>query len=379
VTSASKEVAVAIMAKAPRPGTVKTRLCPPLVAAEAAALYRCFLLDKIATVGALVDARPVIAYSPDDARAELGGLAPGFTLVAQHGPDLGARLHATLADLLAAGHVGAIAVDSDTPTLPSAFLQQAVDCLSRPGPDVVLGPTEDGGYYLIGVRSPHRELFEGVPWSTSEVLEITRRRAAASGLRAVDLPSWFDVDTPDDLERLSSKPVYANKWISVREDLVALPDGRTTVYGVVSCGHCVGLLPFVDPDTILLVRQYRYVAGRPTWEMPTGGVHAGETLEQAAQRELAEETGYQAQRLEQVSTYHTSKSVVDETAHLFLADGLQRRDRAPDETEFIDVGAFPFDTVLQMVLDGEIVDSMTIIAVLLAARRREKPRGSSRP
>jgi len=195
VTSASKEVAVAIMAKAPRPGTVKTRLCPPLVAAEAAALYRCFLLDKIATVGALVDARPVIAYSPDDARAELGGLAPGFTLVAQHGPDLGARLHATLADLLAAGHVGAIAVDSDTPTLPSAFLQQAVDCLSRPGP-------EDGGYYLIGVRSPHRELFEGVPWSTSEVLEITRRRAAASGLRAVDLPSWFDVDTPDDFERL---------------------------------------------------------------------------------------------------------------------------------------------------------------------------------
>jgi len=190
------------MAKAPRPGTVKTRLCPPLVAAEAAALYRCFLLDKIATVGALVDARPVIAYSPDDACAEFGGLAPGFTLVAQHGPDLGARLHATLAGLLAAGHLGAIAVDSDTPTLPSAFLQQAVDCLSRPGPDVVLGPTEDGGYYLIGVRSPHRELFESVPWSTSEVLAITRRRAAAAGLRAVDLPSWFDVDTPEDLERL---------------------------------------------------------------------------------------------------------------------------------------------------------------------------------
>jgi len=86
---------------------------------------------------------------------------------------------------------------------------------------------------------------------------------------------------------LSSRPVYANKWISVRDDLVALPDGRTTVYGVVTCGHCVGLLPFVDPDTVLLVRQYRYVAGRPTWEMPTGGVHAGETLEQAAQRELA--------------------------------------------------------------------------------------------
>src|SRR5215471_3979361 len=201
-SSTPRTVAVAIMAKAPRPGTVKTRLCPPLLATEAAALYRCFLLDKIAAVGGLVDTRPVIAYTPDDARPEFDVLAPGFAFVAQDGPDLGARLHATLAGLLAAGHAGAIAVDSDTPTLPSGFLQQAVDCLSRPGPDVVLGPTEDGGYYLIGVRSPHRELFEGVPWSTSEVLEITRRRAAAAGLRAVDLPSWFDIDTPDDLERL---------------------------------------------------------------------------------------------------------------------------------------------------------------------------------
>jgi len=174
---------------------------------------------------------------------------------------------------------------------------------------------------------------------------------------------------------LSSRPVYANKWISVREDLVALPDGRTTVYGVVSCGHCVGLLPFVDPDTVLLVRQYRYVAGRPTWEMPTGGVHAGETLEQAAQRELAEETGYRARHLVHVSTYHTSKSVVDETAHLFLADGLDNTETTPDETEFIDVHAFPFDTVLRMVLDGDIVDSMTIVGVLLAARRRENLRG----
>ena len=177
---------------------------------------------------------------------------------------------------------------------------------------------------------------------------------------------------------LSSKPVYANKWISVREDVVALPDGRTTLYGVVSCGHCVGVLPFVDPDTVLLVRQYRYVAGRATWEMPTGGVHAGETFEQAAQRELAEETGHRAQHLVHVSTYHTSKSVVDETAHLFLADGLQRSETAADETEFIDVSPFPFDTALRMVLEGEIVDSMTIVAMLLAARQRENPRGQSR-
>jgi len=202
-SSTPRTVAVAIMAKAPWPGTVKTRLCPPLLATEAAALYRCFLLDKIRAVGALTGAQPVIAYTPDGARAEFDTLAPSFALIPQRGPDLGARLHGILTHLLAAGHAGAIAVDSDTPTLPARLLQQAVDCLTLPGPDLVLGPTEDGGYYLIGVRRPHRELFDAMPWSTPEVLEVTLRRAAAAGLRAACLPSWFDVDTPDDLERLS--------------------------------------------------------------------------------------------------------------------------------------------------------------------------------
>jgi ADP-ribose pyrophosphatase len=172
---------------------------------------------------------------------------------------------------------------------------------------------------------------------------------------------------------LSTRAVYRNKWLSLREDLVELPNGRTTIYGVVTTGDSVGMLPFLDPDTVLLIRQYRYVSRRVTWEMPTGGVHAGESLEAAAQRELAEEIGYQADRLLRVSTYHTSKSVVDETAHLFLAEGLRRAPTPPDETEFIDVQPFPFAEALRMVLEGEIVDSMTIVAVLLAARRRAMP------
>ena len=168
---------------------------------------------------------------------------------------------------------------------------------------------------------------------------------------------------------LSTKPMYANRWLSLREDLVELPDGRTTIYGVVTCGQCVGILPFLDPDTVLLIQQYRYVARRMTWEMPTGGVHAAEAIEEAAQRELAEEIGYRAGRLTHVSTYHTSKSVLDETAHLFLGEEMTNLELPPDETEFIEVRPFPFSKVFQMVLSGEIVDSMTIIAVLLAARR----------
>ncbi len=170
---------------------------------------------------------------------------------------------------------------------------------------------------------------------------------------------------------ISTKPIYSNRWLSLREDVAELPDGRTTIYGVVTCGDCVGVLPFVDSDTVLLIQQYRYVARQVTWEMPTGGVHSGESTEEAAQRELAEEIGYRAGHLIPISAYHTSKSVMDETAHLYIGEGLVKLDRPPrDETEFIEVRPFPFRDVLQMVLSGEIVDSMTLIAVLLAARRK---------
>jgi rSAM/selenodomain-associated transferase 1 len=407
-------VGVAIMAKAPAAGGVKTRLCPPLSGAEAAALYRCFLLDKIRQVQGLRDARPAIAYTPVEERPVFEALAPGVGLIAQRGMDLGERLRNCLDELLRDGCGGAMAIDSDTPTLPLQYLQEGVDLMARATADLVLGPTEDGGYYLIGVREPHPELFEAIPWSTAGVLAATIQRAEAKGLRIACLPRWFDVDTPQDLARLkaslesgagssqshtarffretepgakplseapwttlSTKPVYENRWLSLREDLVELPDGRTTIYGVVTTGPCVGILPFLDLDTVLLVRQYRYVARRMTWEMPTGGVHAGESVEDAAQRELAEESGYRAGRLTPVGIYHTSKSVMDETAYLFLGEDLVRATSVADETEFIEARPFPFDDALRMVLSGEIVDSMTIIAVLRADRMRRGRAGDN--
>jgi ADP-ribose pyrophosphatase len=169
---------------------------------------------------------------------------------------------------------------------------------------------------------------------------------------------------------LSSREVYRNPWTAVREDIVQLPDGRTTVYGVVTFGECVGALPLAEDGRVLLVRQYRYVQDAVTWEMPTGGVQAGESLEDAARRELLEEGGILAARLTHLSTYHTSKSVVRETAHLYLAEGLTVEvAHQADETEFIATAWLPFEQVLGMVLANEIVDSMTVIAVLAAARR----------
>ncbi len=406
-----ESIAVAIMAKAPRTGQVKTRLCPPLSPVEATELYRCFLLDKIEQVRMLKPAIPAIAYTPAEERTFFETLAPGFVLFPQEGPDLGARLANCFDHLLEQGYAGAVAVDSDTPTLPAEFLEQALALIATPDVDVVVGPSEDGGYYLIGLRRAHRELFDEIAWSTPMVLPETVRRAEAKGLRVASLPRWFDVDTADDLERLkaslhaadgagprhtrrfllgrtgprnlsekswttlTSRPIYNNRWLSLREDLVEMPDGRTTIYGVVNCGQCVGVLPFVDPDTVCLIRQYRYVSRRVTWEMPTGGVHPGESIEDAAQRELSEEIGYRADRLAHVSTYHTSKSVMDETAHLFVGEGLVKLELPPDETEFIEVRPFPFQDILQMVLSGKIVDSMTIIAVLLADRRKRDGSG----
>jgi ADP-ribose pyrophosphatase len=139
----------------------------------------------------------------------------------------------------------------------------------------------------------------------------------------------------------------------------------------------VGIVPFLDDGRVVLVRQYRYVQRDARWEIPTGGIKGGETREQAAQRELREEIGYRAERFEWINSYYTSKSVCHETAHLYVGTGLSPSQLAADETEFIEIKAFSFDEALQMVLDGEIMDSMSVIAILLTARMREQAAAQS--
>lgn len=168
---------------------------------------------------------------------------------------------------------------------------------------------------------------------------------------------------------LRTREVYANAWMRLREDVAEMPDGQTTTYGVVECRPAVGVLPFLDARTVVLVGQYRYVARAFRWEMPTGAARPGEREEAAVQRELAEEAGYAADRLVKLCAFDTSKSIVDETAHIYLAEGLTPVTRDADDTEFIEVRAFPFAEVLRMVEASEIRDAMTVVAVLHAARR----------
>jgi hypothetical protein len=202
---AEQPVGLAIMAKAPRVGAVKTRLCPPLRPPEAAELARCFLLDAIDRVTTVAGVRPVLAYAPVEARGEFERLAPGFALLAQRGDDLGARQARLLEEVLALGHEAALVIGTDSPTLPAECVDEAVGLVMARDVDLVLGPTDDGGYYLIGLRRPCPALFEGMPWSTSAVLGRTLERAQRLGLRVACLPAWFDVDTKADLERLAAE------------------------------------------------------------------------------------------------------------------------------------------------------------------------------
>jgi uncharacterized protein len=190
-------VAVAIICKTPRAGHSKTRLSPPLRPEECAGISACFIQDLSSTIASIAgDGRTSghAVYTPAGTEADLRALLPaGFGLVPQGEGDLGARLDKGIRDLIAGGHAGAILINSDSPTLPRAILDAAVDSVLS-GDKVVLSPAFDGGYTLIGLAKPHSHLFADIPWSTDVVYELTLQRAREIDLPVVTLDSWYDVD-----------------------------------------------------------------------------------------------------------------------------------------------------------------------------------------
>ena len=190
-------VAVAVVCKTPIAGQSKTRLSPPLQPEDCALLSACFIRDVASTIHSLYGAGDVTGYAvytPTGSEPALQALLPGgFRLLAQSSGDLGDRLIHAMADLLGAGHAAAVLVNADSPTLPRAILQQAVDAV-RSGDRMAIGPALDGGYTLIGLSKPHPEVFTGIPWSTSSVYRDTLERARAIALPVVEVPTWYDVD-----------------------------------------------------------------------------------------------------------------------------------------------------------------------------------------
>lgn len=192
--------ALAIFAKAPIPGTVKTRLIPPLTSEQAAKLHVALVEDTLHCTASL-DMVRYLACAPDTREPFLRACAKrhGARLIAQGAGDLGDRME-RVARALLARHAKVLIVGTDSPTLPLGFIVDAKNRLEAG--DLVFGPSEDGGYYLVGQRRLHSEIFRGVAWGGSEVL-----RTSVAGLdpsRIQFLPPWYDVDRPEDLERLCS-------------------------------------------------------------------------------------------------------------------------------------------------------------------------------
>lgn len=194
------------MAKAPRVGDAKTRLIPALSPEEAAALSACFIRDAAENIAAAAREAAIdgyIAYAPQGAEAEFRPLLAHQTrLIPSRRAGLGASLCDAAADLLETGYASVCLLNSDSPTLPTSMLVEAARALSIPGDRLVLGPAEDGGYYLIGLKQAHRRLFEDIAWSTSLVFAQTAERAREIGLEPVVLPVWYDVDDLASLRRL---------------------------------------------------------------------------------------------------------------------------------------------------------------------------------
>jgi hypothetical protein len=217
--------ALLTVAKRPAPGRTKTRLAPPLSPEQASALYECLLRDTLDLMRCVPHVQPAIAYLPAEERAYFEALAPDFALVLQEGDDLGARLDNALTRALSAGFRRAVIMNSDGPTLPLDYLTRAFDALAN-GADVALGPSDDGGYYLIGLRRPAPRLLREVRMSTPDVLADTLAIAAQERLRVELLPVWYDVDDGASLARLRAELATAPPSVArhTRGFLAALPE-----------------------------------------------------------------------------------------------------------------------------------------------------------
>lgn len=191
------------MAKAPIAGLVKTRLVPPLGEEQAAELYRALLIDQLEHLTALSSADLYVAFTPGEASRMIENLAPArYHCFSQRGNDLGERMREVLAELRRRGHRNAILLGSDLPPVPLTVLHQAFNRLSEDGKRVVLGPSQDGGYYLVGMNQPIPEVFFGMTWGHQRVLADTTKKLRQLGIEFCLLPEWFDVDTAEDIARL---------------------------------------------------------------------------------------------------------------------------------------------------------------------------------
>ena len=217
--------ALVVMAKAPLAGQVKTRLVPTLSPEQAAQFARALLADQLNHVRQIEHADLYLAFAPEGARGPMEALAPPlFRLFPQEGVDLGARMQAGFEKLFHTGHRRVILIGGDLPPVPLVYFEQAYAYLDASDPRVVLGPSRDGGYYLVGLNWPLPEMFENMTWSHDGVLAQTLAKLAQLKITHHLLSSWFDVDTAEDLRALRNALDCASLADSMPETIKFLRD-----------------------------------------------------------------------------------------------------------------------------------------------------------
>lgn len=205
----SQSCGIAIMAKASAPGRAKTRLVPPLNFEEAAAFNTAFLqdmADNLLLAGRETNLAAYAAFGPAGSERFFRKTLPdSIGLIDAWLPSFGECLKFTIEEILHCGHGAAVVLNSDSPTLPTSLLVQTAEALARPGDRAILGPSSDGGYYLLGLKHAHRRMFEDIAWSTERVAEQTLARAKEINLEVHVLPTWYDVDDVDALRKLHAE------------------------------------------------------------------------------------------------------------------------------------------------------------------------------
>jgi hypothetical protein len=194
--------ALIIFAKKPAPGAAKTRLSPPLTPEAASELYACMMLDTLEMASTLSGLTPFIFFQSDSGAYEyFDALAPEILLLPQKGENLGERMQSAFQEIFGRGFTNIAIIGTDSPDLPAEYIFEAFSLLEYEHTDVVFGPAEDGGYYLLAMKRVWDELFTDLPWSSAKLLAASVEKAKDSCLGASFLPEWHDIDTEYDLNR----------------------------------------------------------------------------------------------------------------------------------------------------------------------------------
>lgn len=393
------------MTKAPVAGRVKTRLCPALTDEQAALLSAAFLRDAMLAAAQIGHSEPYAFIPAGDDIEVVRNLAPdGVYVERQSSSGLAAGQREAIQRLLERGPGSVVLIGSDIPALQPREIVRAFELIEQGCADVVIGPAHDGGYYLIAVRNDYPGLYEGITWSTSNVLKQTLERAASLDLRVKLLPEIGDVDTIDDLHRLikqlgrcpdieapatraalqalSGKGVvlpaapvpwrvtsrnvrFESRWRSFVEEETVTHTGEPSSYSYLIAPDAVWVVPVTPGGQIILLRQYRHPVREWVLEVPAGALDGLSPLD-AAVKELREETGGVATDLHYLGEFYGSSGNSTHRAHFFVAFGVEVGVTAHESTELMELLTVPAGLAFDMAKRGEISDGQSALAVLMA-------------